>query len=241
MSDLANDIATVGELAKIVGSSAEAEALLDEISVPHVRGVFSREAFLSALRGGAPRASMSPIPARDVTTRGVDLLRRALGEYAIDVVNVAAGKTLTVTVAARDEARQIVSSDVPRRVERDHLEPGATPLEARVYIAARAPAGTPQYSCSGFLRPHAPSFYFFVMLEPAHVWLLTQRDLRGLWKQLKARRDPDCKFSIGLDSRRQATVRISMPRGWATGLDLSERIAGADGLLLNAGAPAGHE
>lgn len=155
----------------------------------------------------------------------------------MEVAGTARGKALTVSILAPKEPREITGVDTG---EVERLLVGADPIDARVYIASGAPSGTPQFTASGFLTEKAPLVYFYVLLQPAHVWITTRKDLRALYADLGARPKKDRRFvgapyGFARNPQRAGTLRIWMPRGSRTGLDLSERISGVDGQLLRPG------
>lgn len=234
---LGEDIATVAELAKVVGSRGAALRLLETLGIAVIEDVFSRLALNDALlRRSAPfDASGDPAAQRlDISARGVAALRRALAVFDLDVGSVAQGKALGVTIVAPTASRQLVGVDTGE-IERIHF--GSEPVDARVYVAARLRAGTPQFTASGFLSEKAPPIYLYVLLEPERVWVTTRQDLCALHKDLGKRRKSErrfaaARFGFARHPKRPGTLRIWMPQGTRTGLDLSERVADEDGMLL---------
>jgi hypothetical protein len=237
VSSLRDEIATVDDLAEILGSAEAAEKLLADHGVRVTAGVFSRDVFRRAVLGAPTSSATTSHDEADVVGRGARVLDAALRKFKIEVVATARGKALTVSIVAPTEPRAFVGVDTGD-VERLPLGPG--PIDARVYVASGAPSGTPQFTASGFLTQKAPLVYFYVLLEPERVWVTTRNDLRALYADLGARPKRERSFAwvqygFARNPQRAGTLRIWMPRGSRTGLDLSERIEGPDGRLIRSG------
>jgi hypothetical protein len=233
MAALRDEIATIDELAAIMGSREAAEKLLAAHGVPTSGGLFSRELFRSSVLG-TPRATMEASMGGDLASRGLTVLEGALQAYGLEVVGVARGRALTVSIVAPNRPREIVG------VDQEHLERlriDRTQLNARVYIASAPRSGTPQFTASGFLLDRTPKVFFYVTASPPHVWVTTRADLRSLYADLGARakrdrRFGDAQYGFARNPQRAGTLRITMPRGSRTGLDLSERIADEKGRII---------
>lgn len=228
-----NDLATVDGLAELLGSRERAIDLLERLGVEHVNGVFVLAPFLDAQAEQLRATSRSTAPDDPVA-----IAKEVLARYGISVVDVLAGKRLTLLLRGTEAARCVVTYDLKKEVAPVWI-PAADDRRAKatamcVYTTTQRRSGSPQFLASGIGKKGAPELYLFVLSSERRAWILTHEDLKELLRETGRSRRENFAPQLGFAEHagREGTLRLWMPMGNRTGADLSERIAGPDGLIL---------
>lgn len=227
------ELGTVDALATLVGSRESAEALLVELGIEQVNGVFVLPPFLDAVAERI-RATSKP----DRPTDPVAIARAVLEPYGIVATQVLAGKRITLMLRASGADRYVVSYDLKKPVEPVRIasiqDRAAKPTAMRLYSTVQRRSGSPQFLASGFDTVSAPPLYMFVLGGETRGWIMTRDDLVELLAETGRSRRRGIAPELGFvqHGSREGTLRLWMPMGHRTGADPTERIAGPDRLLL---------
>lgn len=199
------DIGTLAELAERVGGVRKARALLQELDVPVVEGVFSMRLLLSRLEGQ-----------RSSRDGHVSSVAAALERYGLAVTEVTQGHpTQLLLVARRTVKLGSTAVEEPGSPFAPQVVHASEELEAELHVAtSRASSGMVGFGLSRVDQPGPPLIVLYCVDED-RLWLVRRAEAAAIYAAVKSGKNRPRLFT---SSKREGALRVSFPKG-ATDFD----------------------
>jgi hypothetical protein len=195
------DVGTLTELAERVGGTRKARALLQELDVPVVGGVFSMRLLLARLEG-------QQRPSRDGRVSDV---AAALERYGLAVTEVTQGHpTQLRLVATRTVTLGSTAVEEPESPFAPQVVHVSEQLEAELHVAtSRASSGMVGFGLSRVDQPGPPLIILYCVDED-RIWLVRRAEAAAIYAAVRTGKNRPRLFTA---STREGALRASFPKG----------------------------